>query len=232
MSSFPLRQLILPAVVVASGVFSILTLPLVLYRPDSVNLKVPFSEDEVQFVFEGGNRDLAIRYVGVAIVTSVAAGVATVELKRRSHNRQEAALQVALQQSEALLDAADLESNSQAIEQFTDAPAVFDSVDEYFAAAAIATEPEGAIEPDEPEILTNADHYETCRIQVANIDRRFFAILVNGEYYRLFRSRKTADKAIEMADRLRERGDRVVITKLPQGHALWIWEPQAYISSG
>ncbi|NJL21500.1 MAG: hypothetical protein HC895_12800 [Leptolyngbyaceae cyanobacterium SM1_3_5] len=91
MSSFPLRQLILPAVIVSSGVFSIMTLPLVLYRPDSVTIKVPFSEDEMQFVFQGGNRDLAIRYVGVAIVTSVAAGVATVELKRRSHNRQEAA---------------------------------------------------------------------------------------------------------------------------------------------
>ncbi|MBD2093159.1 hypothetical protein H6F67_25265 [Microcoleus sp. FACHB-1515] len=227
MSSFPLRQLILPAVIVASGVFSILTLPLVLYRPDSVDIKVPFSEDELHFVFEGGNRDLAIRYVGVAIVTSVAAGVTTVELKRRSHNRKEAALEAALQRSEAVLDVAAPE----VVASFS-SPAVYDSVDEYFAAAAVAIEPEPAIEPDKLEILTNSNRYETCRIQVPNTDRRFFAILVNGEYYRLFRARKTKEKAIEMADRLRERGDRVMITEMSQGHALWIWEPQAYIILG
>ncbi|NJL21499.1 MAG: hypothetical protein HC895_12795 [Leptolyngbyaceae cyanobacterium SM1_3_5] len=120
----------------------------------------------------------------------------------------------------------------EAIEQFADVPAVFDSVDEYFAAAAIESEAERSIESDRAEVLTSADRYETCRIQVANIDRRFFAILVNGEYYRLFRARKSEDKAIEMADRLRERGDRVMITQTPQGHALWIWEPQAFISLG
>lgn len=225
MSSFPLRQLILPAVLISSGVFSIMTLPLVLYRPDSLTIKVPFSEDEMQYVFQDNNRDLAIRYVGVAIVTSVAAGVTTVELKRRSHNRKESALAAALQQPEALLD-------TPAIEQFADTPVVFDSVDEYFAAAAIESESEWAIEPDKPEILTSRDRYETCRVQVPQTDRRCFAILVNGEYYRLFRARKTEDKAIEMADRLRERGDRVMITKLSQGHALWIWEPQAFISLG
>lgn len=228
MNSFPLRQLILPAVLVASGVFSVLTLPLALYRPNSVNVELPFFEGELQPVFESGNRDLAIRYVGCAIVTSVAAGVATVELKRRSHNHRQAALEAALKQSEDSLNP----PIEQTLTAFAPAPTIFDSVDEYFAAAASATELPSLVESDKLEVLDNPDRYQTCRIQVPETDRRFFAILVNGDYYRLFRARKTKEKATQMADRLRQRGDRVMLTATPQGYALWIWEPEAFIGLG
>ncbi|MBD3880772.1 hypothetical protein IFO70_03280 [Phormidium tenue FACHB-886] len=86
MSQFRIRNVVLPAVLVASGVFSTLTLPFIMNQPAPAWMQPPsFLEEEPSLVFDRENRDAAIRYVGGAIVVSVGAGIATIEILRRLH---------------------------------------------------------------------------------------------------------------------------------------------------
>lgn len=90
MSSFPLRTVILPAVLVSSAVFSTLTLPFVLLKePIVIDIPPLLSGGRIEPMFDAENKDVAIRYVGIAILLSVGAGIGTVELLRARHSAQE-----------------------------------------------------------------------------------------------------------------------------------------------
>ena len=86
MNQFRVRNVVLPAVLVASGVFSTLTLPFISSQSTPAWLQAPgFLGNQPSWVFDRENRDAAIRYVGGAIVVSVGAGIATIEILRRLH---------------------------------------------------------------------------------------------------------------------------------------------------
>ena len=85
MNQFRIRNVVLPAVLVASGTFSMLTLPFISSQSTPAWLQVPGLLGQPSWVFERENRDAAIRYIGGAIVASVGAGIATIELLRRLH---------------------------------------------------------------------------------------------------------------------------------------------------
>jgi hypothetical protein len=90
MSSFPLRTVILPAVLISSAVFSTLTLPFVLLKePIAIDIPPLLSGGRIEPMFDAENKDVAIRYVGVAILLSVGAGIGTVEFLRARHSAQE-----------------------------------------------------------------------------------------------------------------------------------------------
>ena len=84
MNQFRIRNVVLPAVLVASGTFSMLTLPFISGQ-STPWLQTPGLLGQPSWVFERENRDAAIRYIGGAIVVSVGAGIATIELLRRLH---------------------------------------------------------------------------------------------------------------------------------------------------
>ncbi|NJO49070.1 MAG: hypothetical protein HC840_05895 [Leptolyngbyaceae cyanobacterium RM2_2_4] len=90
MSSFPLQTVILPAVLISSAVFSTLTLPFVLLKePIAIDIPPLLSGGRIEPMFDAENKDVAIRYVGVAILLSVAAGIGTVEFLRARHSAEE-----------------------------------------------------------------------------------------------------------------------------------------------
>lgn len=91
MSSVPLNNVLLPAVVISSAVFSTLTLPFALIRSEPIVVEFPpFSSIEIQPIFDGKHKEVAIPYVGFAIVVSVGAGIACVEVNRRWQAYREA----------------------------------------------------------------------------------------------------------------------------------------------
>jgi hypothetical protein len=93
MSSIPLSNILLPAVFISSTVFSVLTLPFAFIKSEPVVIELPpFFSGEIQPIFDGENKDVAIPYVGFAIVVSVGAGIASVELQRRWHAYRESLL--------------------------------------------------------------------------------------------------------------------------------------------
>ena len=84
MTSYSLSNVLLPAVFISSAVFSTLTVPLALIKSEPVAVEVPpFFSGEIQPIFNGEHKDVAIPYVGFAIVVSVGAGIASVEVIRR-----------------------------------------------------------------------------------------------------------------------------------------------------
>jgi hypothetical protein len=97
--SIQFRNVVLPAVLMSSAVFSALTLPLVLFEPEPLSAPAsdiaPIDEPSPIFrsfqpildIFESGNKGLAIRYIGVSIVASVGAGIVTAELMRQTARR-------------------------------------------------------------------------------------------------------------------------------------------------
>ncbi|NJN87052.1 MAG: hypothetical protein HC881_13110 [Leptolyngbyaceae cyanobacterium SL_7_1] len=91
MADFPLRNILVPAVLVSSTVFSVLTLPVLNVRPTSVALNLPsFLGGNLQYsIFERGNKNLTIRYIGFVIMASAGSGIATAELVRKWHAQLE-----------------------------------------------------------------------------------------------------------------------------------------------
>lgn len=84
MTSYSLSSILLPAVFVSSAVFSCLTIPFALIKTEPVAVELPpFFSGEIQPIFNGEHKDVAIPYIGFAIVASVGAGIATVEVNRR-----------------------------------------------------------------------------------------------------------------------------------------------------
>ena len=83
MSSSSLSNILLPAVFISSTVFSILTVPFALIRAEPVVIELPFYSGEIQPIFDGNHKEVAIPYIGFCIVVSVGAGMATVEVIRR-----------------------------------------------------------------------------------------------------------------------------------------------------
>lgn len=90
MNSYSLSNVLLPAVFISSAVFSTLTVPLALIKSEPVAVEVPpFFSGEIQPIFNGEHKEVAIPYVGFAIVVSVGAGIASVEVMRRLQTYRE-----------------------------------------------------------------------------------------------------------------------------------------------
>lgn len=84
MSSYSLSNILLPAVFISSAVFSTLTVPFALIGKEPVIIELPpFYSGEIQPIFDGNHKEVAIPYIGFSIVVSVGAGMATVEMIRR-----------------------------------------------------------------------------------------------------------------------------------------------------
>lgn len=113
MSSYSLSNVLLPAVFVSSTVFSALTVPFALIKSEPVLVEIPpIYSGEIQPIFDGEHKDVAIPYVGFAIVASVGAGIACVEVHRRWHN-----LRVSEQESQENLQTSLKEQAPEALAQ-------------------------------------------------------------------------------------------------------------------
>jgi hypothetical protein len=226
---------ILPAVIASSAVFSLLTLPFFFYRsqPDTVVDSLPFGQ-ELQPIIASHNRDLTIRYIGGALVTSVMLGIGTVELWRRQKDR----LATAEPQPFMLVPAvpqglSNWESDMQPIltevafqPEFLSAIAEQPPIDIPDRSASESW-PEEVIEQISGQITELSEEYDTCRIRVKQERRRQFAIQVAGQYYSFFRLLATKEAALETARQLSCRAHRVVVTPVEQQYAVWVWQPAA-----
>jgi hypothetical protein len=77
-------------------------------------------------------------------------------------------------------------------------------------------------------ILESRKEYQPCHIRVPDLDKRLAAVKVDGKYYGLLKVVDSREKALDLAARLQRRGDEAIITRLTQGDAVWVLEPEAY----
>lgn len=83
MSSYDLSNILLPAVLISSAVFSTLTLPFALIKNEPILVELPYFSGEIPPIFNKEHKDIAIPYIGFSIFASVGAGIASVEVNRR-----------------------------------------------------------------------------------------------------------------------------------------------------
>lgn len=76
-------------------------------------------------------------------------------------------------------------------------------------------------------ILSDQSRYQICEIRVPDLDDRLEAVLVDGQYYGLFKVVETRQQALEFAAKLGRRGDATIITKTQKGDAIWVREAEA-----
>lgn len=302
MSSYSLSNVLLPAVFVSSAVFSTLTVPFALIKSEPISIEIPpIYSGEIQPIFDGEHKDVAIPYVGFAIVVSVGAGIACVEVHRRWHaarasEEEDESQQTALGQemSQAALDLPEYRPEVSAIEfslkdedfnhqTLTTPNAITEAVDiaieeseHAFDAANLGfpprtfpdLSPASAFDPPKIAIATLSDKlnlsqtpqetqsvqlekeqvgsfsrvqaqdlalskvlesrtlYQTCRIKVPHLERRLFAILVEGQYYSFSRAEETKEHILEIMARLGDKLEKTVITKTEKGYVIWDLEPE------
>ncbi|WP_199296218.1 hypothetical protein [Trichocoleus sp. FACHB-591] len=80
-----------------------------------------------------------------------------------------------------------------------------------------------------PRILESRTQYQPCHIRVPDLDARVAAIRVNGKFYSLLKLVKERQQALEIANRLANKGEEAVITATIKGDAIWVLEREAYL---
>lgn len=67
-------------------------------------------------------------------------------------------------------------------------------------------------------------------IHVPDLDKLLNAVYLNNRYYSIFRIEDKAEKALELAAKITQRGDETAIVALQQGYAVCVWEPEATLA--
>ena len=78
------------------------------------------------------------------------------------------------------------------------------------------------------KIIESRSQYRHCHITVPDLEHPVAAVFVDGEFYSFLKAVKKAEKAIEIAAKLGNSGDKTVITKTPKGYVIWVREPEGY----
>ncbi len=74
-------------------------------------------------------------------------------------------------------------------------------------------------------VITEADAYEPCHITVPDMAKPLSAISYRGHYYSVFKQEGDASKLIEIAAKLTQRGDDILIAMAPSTYILALLEP-------
>ncbi len=81
--------------------------------------------------------------------------------------------------------------------------------------------------PKTVRILTDRSQYRHCHIVVPDVEGKLPSIELDQQYFYFFRAFEDLQRALSLAAKLTKQGDRVVITNIPKGIALWVLEPDA-----
>jgi hypothetical protein len=217
-------NILVPAIIGSSAVFALLTLPF-FYAQTQLppGAKASFFGQDLQPILATQNRDLTIRYIGGAMVVSVAIGLSTVELRRywsrRAFQPPEAA------QADAQPDP-DLTEFSVESETIHLPPQWLQSGLEHQVSESGSTDRWPTLRTD-AAVLELREAGKICRICVYPSQRRLFATEVAGQYYSFFQSVSTREAAWEIAQQLSPAQRQILITPVEQEYAIWVLQPQA-----
>lgn len=245
MSNSPFRNLVLPAILVSTTVFTVLNLTVV-----SRNSSPAFSSDASEAQEPQQNptqpKDFLIRYVGFTIIISVGMGIATVEGLRKWQAFREASrirtTTPVISASEPLTIKVPSLSDDGAFKELNSSPdkspmVDWAEVDQFLyppsqsgiPAMTLSSSAEDGSEPMQNlRVLASYQQYQTCRVQLPQGQHRLFAIQFEGQYYSFVRRAANQDQALKFATKLNQQGSRVIITITKAGYVIWIWQPDAY----
>lgn len=76
-------------------------------------------------------------------------------------------------------------------------------------------------------ILTQLTEYERCHLSLPDEATPIAGISFRGDYYSFLKVVPTLDRTNQLVDRLVSRGSRAVVTTIPKGFCIWVYEALA-----
>ncbi|PSR17454.1 hypothetical protein C8255_12560 [filamentous cyanobacterium CCP3] len=236
MDNSPFRRIVLPALLASSAGFAALTWPMASDQAiqASDRLPEPLSLWVDSALITHQHKEFSIRYIGFAIMSSVAIGIGTAEAMRSRQGRS--------QRHQSLLD--------EVLKTAGDRPLV-NPTDIDYAVAKTDTDPplaeaerptvtldwsglmQGtaeahpqALTPADARLLsTTLDDHALYRIQGDN-QQQCLALAVEGEYYRYYRNRPDVNKAQQLVQQLQRQGKKAIATIDDSGYIVWVRESE------
>jgi hypothetical protein len=250
-SSF--RSIILPALLAASAVFAVLTLPVASAQASGPNhhRSAPMQR-WIALAASRQNQGLSIRYIGFAILASTAVGIGTAEVlrsQRIGYHRRQSMLKQAFRAGATDILEPPVDGSWSSLGNDTLLPEVSES-------APIGPLPPTAPQdgPDVPSLdwdalqlgpLPDAGNdvgeatlvsafvditYPTCRIQTP-AGQRLTAISINGAFYSFYRLSPSRDALQRMVESLHQSGQAAVVTPSQGDYVLWLYQPEAKLAT-
>ncbi|WP_346293767.1 hypothetical protein [Sphaerothrix gracilis] len=239
MRDSPVRNIFLPAALVAGSVFSALMLPTILEKSTNSPVKsLPVLSQAAQMNLEQIHKDAAIPYIGTAIVLSAGAGVITAELARKHWTKGQKAAQLATQSTQGQ----PIPSHTQALESGFKSEAIagqtvtWPSTETFIEAwpeILASDEATAAIVEAEAShtVIIFPGQYQRCRVQVPRLPEQLYAIEFDEQFYSLLSAGIPKNEALEAVDQLAQENRAAILTRMNQGYAVWVLEPQAQFVS-
>jgi hypothetical protein len=78
----------------------------------------------------------------------------------------------------------------------------------------------------EVQILRSERLYQSCKIQVPDLDKPLTGIVYNQQVHSLLRIVRDEAQATELADKLVHKGNKALITASAYGYSVWVLEPE------
>ena len=77
--------------------------------------------------------------------------------------------------------------------------------------------------------ILDRSQYQPCKFRVPDVKKPLGGINVDGKYYSFLKNVPDRDKATQIALRLSNKGDKVLLTQTRKGYLIWVLEPDAYL---
>jgi len=242
MDDSPFRRIVLPALLASSTGFAALTWPLASDHAVQVSahLPEPLSRWVDSALVTHQHKEFSIRYIGFAILSSVAIGIGTAEAMRsrqgRSQRRQSLLREALSTDSDRpLADPVDIDyATSEAPAETAGAEAALATTSDCSAPLldwASLLNTSAATNPEEPApreaglLPTALDDHNLYHIQ--GVDQgHCLALALEGNYYRYYRNRPNLDKARGLVQQLQQQGKKAIATWDDSGYVVWVHEPE------
>lgn len=240
MDNSPFRRIVLPALLASSAGFAALTWPMASDRAVQVSQQLPhpLSYWVDSALITNQHKEFSIRYIGFAILSSVAIGVGTAKAMRVRQGR--------VQRHQELLDQVLLADDQQEVFGGDRLPTVDPTGQSHPTGVAVASQDAAltttakaaptldwaSLLPATPDAQAKAelvsspmDEHVFYHIQGAD-QCRSLALAIEGEYYRYYRNRPDLDTARTLVQQLHQQGKRALATWDDNGYVIWVHQPE------
>ena len=236
MDNSPFRRIVLPALLASSAGFAALTWPMASDQAVQVSgrLPEPLSLWVDSALMTHQHKEFSIRYIGFAILSSVAIGIGTAEAMRsrqgRSQRRQSLLDEVLnAADDRPLVDPTDIDyavakPETAAPLGETERPTVTLDWSSLLQGTA-KTSPQDSAPADAGLLSTTLEDHALYHIRGAN-QQQCLALAVEGEYYCFYRHRPDVDKAQRLVQQLQKQGQKAIATVDDSGYIVWVRESE------
>jgi hypothetical protein len=90
--------------------------------------------------------------------------------------------------------------------------------------------PRASTSPLPVTLINPTEPLEFTKIRVPDLDQALSAVACNNRYYSIFKMEQNPDLVLDLAQKLSQRGDQVLVVSTPEGVAVCVLEPDATVA--